>query len=282
MAKPKYQIHPLAAAFPALAGSELNDLIDDIKRHGIREPIVLFEGKILDGRNRACAAALAGLEEVPTTEFDPVKAGESAEDFVISMNLIRRHLTPSQKSALAHEFMERLSARASGNHGAHQTVAGVRRAPVEEWEDLAAELHQKPAEPAEAVPVDSGVVIPSALEQEREKDLARELRRRAGPQKRQRAVIAEKFGVSEGLIDAARRVKAKAPELYDAVKAGKVSVQQALRDALIKTGEAPPGPRPGVLSLDSKVRELVVAASAAGGKISIGEYKFTVKKKMKK
>jgi uncharacterized protein YejL (UPF0352 family) len=284
MSKNKYQIHPLAAAFPALAGQDLNDLVADIKKHGIREPIVLFEGKILDGRNRACAAELAGLEEIPTTEFDPKKAGCSAEDFVISMNLIRRHLTPSQKSALAHEFMERMAGASVRNHGSnHATIPkpGLSARPAaEELEDLAAELHQKPA-PAEP-PADVGVVIPSALERAREADLRREYAKRKGPAKRQRAVIAEKFGVSEGLIDAARRVKARAPELYESVKAGKVSVQQALKEALVKTGEAPPAPRPGVLTLESKVRELVIASERSGGKLTVDEYKFTIKKKMKK
>jgi hypothetical protein len=45
--------HPLALPIPAYSNEDLGNLIDDIRAHGMRQPLTLFEGKILDGHNRA-------------------------------------------------------------------------------------------------------------------------------------------------------------------------------------------------------------------------------------
>jgi ParB-like chromosome segregation protein Spo0J len=67
----------------------LQDLTDDISAHGLIDPIVLFEGMILDGRNRAVACERAGVSP------RYVQFGGGREDaliWVISHNLKRRHL----------------------------------------------------------------------------------------------------------------------------------------------------------------------------------------------
>jgi hypothetical protein len=55
----KYPWHPAAELFPLLKGDKFDDLVNDIRTHGLQQPIVLYQGKILDGRNRemACIAA---------------------------------------------------------------------------------------------------------------------------------------------------------------------------------------------------------------------------------
>ena len=88
-----YERHPLSAAFPDMDPEEFQDLLSSIKIHGQREPITLFENKILDGwhRYQACQK----LEISPATyEFD----GEDPVSYVIDLNLNRRHLSPSQKA----------------------------------------------------------------------------------------------------------------------------------------------------------------------------------------
>jgi hypothetical protein len=59
MMAPSLEFHPLANIFPLLEGEPFNELVADIRAHGLREPIVLLSKKILDGRNRhlACLAA---------------------------------------------------------------------------------------------------------------------------------------------------------------------------------------------------------------------------------
>jgi len=42
--------HPLAEIFPEMNGSEFEGLKASIRANGLRQPIVLYEGKVLDGR----------------------------------------------------------------------------------------------------------------------------------------------------------------------------------------------------------------------------------------
>jgi ParB-like chromosome segregation protein Spo0J len=88
-----YEIHPIATLFPEITGNELERLADDIRFRGLHEPIVLFEGKILDGRARAQACQMRGVP-IDTRHFIGSDLGAIA--YVRSRNLIRRHMTPDQ------------------------------------------------------------------------------------------------------------------------------------------------------------------------------------------
>lgn len=91
-----YQTHPLADLFPMIGGAEFAALVDDVRANGVRRPIVLFEGKVLDGRNRYMAAREVGCG-YPVVDF----TGDDPVAFVISENLRRRHMTESQRAMVA-------------------------------------------------------------------------------------------------------------------------------------------------------------------------------------
>jgi ParB-like chromosome segregation protein Spo0J len=91
-----YAFHEYANLFPLLANGELNQLADDIAENGLSSPITIYEGKILDGRNRYRACQIAEV----TPKFEEYK-GKDPLAFVVSHNLHRRHLTESQRGAVA-------------------------------------------------------------------------------------------------------------------------------------------------------------------------------------
>lgn len=53
------EFHPLANVLPLLEGAEFDRLVADIAEHGLHNPITVYDGKILDGRNRAPATLRA-------------------------------------------------------------------------------------------------------------------------------------------------------------------------------------------------------------------------------
>ena len=87
--------HPVAELVPDMTPDQYGALRDDIREHGLRTPIVMYEGMVLDGRNRARAwYDIHGNWDVPSTEFKGTP--EEAIAYVRSHNIKRRHLKPSQ------------------------------------------------------------------------------------------------------------------------------------------------------------------------------------------
>jgi hypothetical protein len=91
-----YDFHPLADMFPLMEGEDFDALVADIKANDLRDNMILYEGKILDGRNRYRACKAAGVE-VHYWHFYDLNDRLDPAAYVISANLHRRHLTAEQK-----------------------------------------------------------------------------------------------------------------------------------------------------------------------------------------
>jgi len=116
--------HPAANLFPLLEveSPEFGELVHDIQEHGLLQPIVLCDGKILDGRNRYRACQHAGVEP----RFED-RSGESPTAHVLSLNLHRRHLTDGQRAAIAVKAKARFEEEAKERKRAHGGTAPGRR-----------------------------------------------------------------------------------------------------------------------------------------------------------
>lgn len=88
--------HKFADIFPMIEGSAFEELKKDILENGLQQTIVTYEGQILDGRNRYKACSELGI----TPRFEEYK-GDKPLEFVISLNLKRRHLNESQRAVVA-------------------------------------------------------------------------------------------------------------------------------------------------------------------------------------
>ncbi len=88
--------HKYAGLFPLATDTELEEMAADIAERGLLHPIIMLDGKILDGRNRHRACVMAG-EEPLFVEY----AGNNPLADVISWNLHRRQLSISQRAVLA-------------------------------------------------------------------------------------------------------------------------------------------------------------------------------------
>jgi len=109
-------MHEYVELFPLMLDDELRELADDIKANGQHDPIVLFDGQIIDGRHRYMACRLAGVEPKFTT-FEGTET--DVLPFVVSRNVHRRHLNAAER-ALAAAYL--VTIRHGGNRRSDQAA----------------------------------------------------------------------------------------------------------------------------------------------------------------
>lgn len=180
-------VHPAADLFPLVSDAELRELADDIRENGQRHPIVTWNGKLVDGRNRWRACELAEVE--PIGEERDFADDADVVRYVISSNLRRRHLSPSQAAMCADEAADLIR---DPKHRNSLANLGPARAELS----------------ASAQPPDGA-----------------NLRHR---EDKSAAETAKLFNVSPRSVESAHEVRSKgAPELVQAVKDGRVAVSTA-------------------------------------------------------
>jgi phage N-6-adenine-methyltransferase len=106
-----YEIHPYAELFPQMTPDEWETFVADIEENGVRVPVVLYHGKILDGRHRQQAIEELRDSKGVSIDFNTmVFLGTDADAlrYVYSANLHRRHLTTGQRACVGVEIKRHL------------------------------------------------------------------------------------------------------------------------------------------------------------------------------
>ena len=105
---------PIANIFPLIEGPARDEFRADLKARGLQQKISLRQGRVLDGRNRYLGLVANGdVDEADAAgdlltyfpdwfeDFDQVHPGADPFDWVMSLNVHRRHMEPSQWAAVA-------------------------------------------------------------------------------------------------------------------------------------------------------------------------------------
>jgi hypothetical protein len=104
-----------------MSTNELTELTNDIRKNGLLVPILTYQGEIIDGRHRYLACREAGVEP----RFEEWKQGDkSIIGTILSLNVVRRHLSSSQRAALAVDALPFFEAEAAERQKATQAVPG--------------------------------------------------------------------------------------------------------------------------------------------------------------
>lgn len=102
-----FKEHELSKIIPSMSEEEYQGFKEDIRINGLNHPIILYEGKVLDGRHRYRACQELKIE-IRTEEYK----GDQPLTYIISQNIKRRHLTQSQIAAIAVELLPKLEEEA--------------------------------------------------------------------------------------------------------------------------------------------------------------------------
>lgn len=205
---PKLEAHEIATLFPTMSDVDLDHLRESIERQGQLDEILVFEGKILDGRHRYEACLELGREP-KLREFK----GTAQDAFVhsVALNLSRRHLTTVQRAAAGagiKAFQAKLLGAAAEAAPAEAPKAEKAEAPKSE---------KKAAEPADD---------PAASRKRKRSDTAaapeagESGKRPRSVESKARAIASQRVGVSGRVIDAAEKIKEAAPDVFERMLAG--------------------------------------------------------------
>lgn len=266
--------HPLADLFPLIEGADFDALCADIEANGLRQPIQLWRGAIIDGRNRYRAICrIAPESAVPGEDgrnlwFEDVSHihVRLLPAHVISLNLHRRHLDTGQRAMIAAKLatLGHGGARRGADHAAEPVQAA--NLPLEISVDQAASMlnvsprsvrsakaieREAPAELTEAV--SRGEV--SLNEASQDLSAAKAAARQSAPDLGRAGEPVSPDAVSE----AYRRIKAEKEAAKQAKKERRANREAALGERIARGNDdlaqaAASGKRYGVILADPEWR----------------------------
>ena len=106
-----------------MTSEQFDALVADVAKRGVIQPVVVHDGKIIDGRHRWLACEKLGCA-CPTVEW--TGGAESAVEHVVALNASRRHMTPGQRACVAVDLLPHLEIEAKQRQGARtDLVAGL-------------------------------------------------------------------------------------------------------------------------------------------------------------
>lgn len=190
--------------FPKASEEDFARLLDDMRANGYDAtmPITLYQGAILDGWNRYCAATALGLTPA-TVEFD----GDDGAALVYTMRTNkRRNLTSSQWAAVAVEADELMQS-------IRGAVEAARRAKISEARQTGPLVEAN----------ETGQFIVQSDDEHATKAATK---------------AAEAFNTNRTYINEAKKLKESNPEAFDKVLAGEATITQVKREIKEQQREA--------------------------------------------
>lgn len=127
-----------ASLIPPLTPEERAGLEKSILEEGVREPIITWQGWIVDGHNRHEIATAHGLD-FDTVEYDFEDEG-AAKEWMILNQFSRRNINAYQRSVLALQLKEVIAARAKEKQreGGYEKVSQKSVKPIDTQKEIAA------------------------------------------------------------------------------------------------------------------------------------------------
>ena len=198
----KLKQHEFNKTVPPMSAEDLSRLREDLAKDGLKVPIVLYKGEILDGwhRYQICTEL-----DIPMCFED--YTGDCPLFHCYSLNVARRHLLPTQLAALAVEllpsFEKDAKARRLAGLKQNRNSAPVRGDKVDTTEDAATDEKCQSKEKGKS-----------------------------------RSFVSKKMGVSTGYIQDAKNIQQANPALFEDLKRGTKTMRQAKREIYQKNEAA--------------------------------------------
>lgn len=214
--------HPAANIFPMMDDVRLQELADDIKANGLRVPIQVLDGKVIDGRNRLKACEIAEIQP----RFEYIEAGSNPWQLAWALNGQRRDLTADQRYILWAECAENDKAWQAEQRRI-QEEANRKRAEAAKAQENRGNQYTKPTESAGAATTcgmtstSSAIEFPTPAAPKPASDEPKSKPTRTSDKK------AEQANVDRGTVERNDWLKKHHPDLYQQVKEGKLTSSRA-------------------------------------------------------